>query len=76
VNVEGRKITVQQTVAETFNEYFVALTEYVKRQSTNTLINDDKNSVDYLPHFREQAFNKPYPNIESKCTTTKKLNKL
>jgi len=29
--VEGRKIADQQTIAETFNEYFGAITENVKR---------------------------------------------
>jgi hypothetical protein len=33
LNVEGRKITDQQTIAETFNEYFVTITENVKRGS-------------------------------------------
>jgi len=32
LNVEGRKITDQQTIAKTFNEYFVAITEIAKRQ--------------------------------------------
>jgi len=29
LKVEGKKITDQQTIAETFNEYFVAIAEYV-----------------------------------------------
>jgi len=29
--VKGRKIADQQTIAETFNEYFVVITENVKR---------------------------------------------
>ena len=36
-NVEGRKITDQQTIAETFNEYFAAMAENVKRQSKRIL---------------------------------------
>ena len=32
LNIEGKKITDQQTIAETFNEYFVAIAENVKRQ--------------------------------------------
>ena len=71
LNVESRKITDQQTIAETFNEYFVAITENVNRQSKNNLINDDNNSIDNHTHFMEQAFNKPYPSMECKCTTTK-----
>jgi hypothetical protein len=31
LNVEGRKITDQQTIAETFNVYFVAITENVNK---------------------------------------------
>jgi len=57
--VEGKKITDQQTIAETFNDYFVAIAENVKRQRKNHFINDDNNSVDNHTHFMEQAFNKP-----------------
>jgi len=32
LKVEGKKMTDQQTIAETFNEYFVAIAENVKRQ--------------------------------------------
>jgi len=34
-----KKITDQQTVVETFNEYFVAIAENVKRRSKNNPIN-------------------------------------
>ena len=46
LNVEGRKITEQQIIAETFNEYFVGIAENVKRKIKNNLINDDNNSFD------------------------------
>jgi hypothetical protein len=48
--VEGKKITDQQTIAETFNDYFVAIAENVKRQRKNNFINDDNNSVDNHTH--------------------------
>jgi acyl carrier protein phosphodiesterase len=70
------KITDQQTVAETCNEYFVAMAEDVKRQSQNNLLNDGNNSIDNHTHFMEQAFNKTYPSMECKCTTTKETDKL
>jgi hypothetical protein len=69
VEVEDKKITDQQTIAETFNEYFVAITENVKRQSENNIINDDNDNMDSHTHIMEQAFNKPYPSMECKCTT-------
>jgi hypothetical protein len=74
--VEGRKITDKQTIAENFNEYFVAVAENVKRRSKNNLINDDNNSIDHKTHFMEQPFNKPYPHMECKCTTMKEIKQL
>jgi hypothetical protein len=43
---ECRKITDQQIIALTFNEYFAAITENIKRQSINNLIirKDDNNN--------------------------------
>ena len=56
--MEGKKkITDQQTVGETCNDYFVAIAENVKRQRKSNFINDDNNnSVDNHIHFIEQAF--------------------
>ena len=31
--------------------------------------------MDSHTHFMEQAFNKPYPSVEYKCTTTKEIEK-
>jgi hypothetical protein len=73
LKVEGKKITDQQTSTETFNEYFVATTENVKRQSKSNLINDDNNNMENHIHFMEQAYNKPYPSMECKYTTTKEI---
>ena len=72
LKIEGKKITDQQTTAEPFNEYFVAIAENVKRQSNN-LINDDNNNKDSHTNFMDQAFNKPYPNMKFKCTTTNEI---
>ena len=55
LKVEGKKTTDQQTVAETFNEYFIAITENVNRRSKNNLINDDNDNMDSHTHFMEQA---------------------
>ena len=75
--MEGRKIADQQTIAETFNEYFGAITENVKRWSKNNLINDDNTSIDNHARFMEQAFNNPYPSMECKwCTKTKEIEQI
>ena len=57
VNVEGSKMTDQQTVAETFDEHFVATAGNVTGQSKNNLINHDNNNIDNFIHFMEQSFN-------------------
>jgi len=71
-----KKITDQQTIAETFNEYFIVIAENVNRQSKNNLINDDNDNMDSHTHFMEQAFNKPYPSMEHKCTSTKEIERI
>ena len=73
LKVEDKKITDQQTIAETFNKYFVAIAENVNRQSKNNQINDDNGNMDSHTHFMAQAFNKHYPSMEYKCTTTKEI---
>jgi len=49
------------------------LQKMLRRQRKNNFINDDNNSVDNHTHILEQAFNKPYPNMESKYTSTKEI---
>jgi hypothetical protein len=71
--VEGKEITDQQTIAETFNEYFIAIAGNVKRLSENNFINDDNNTMVSRTHFMEQAFTNPYPSVEWKCTTTEEI---
>jgi len=67
-------MTDQQTIAETFNEYFVAIAENVKRQNINNLINDNNNSTDNHTHFMEQAFHKPTQLRNVNAQQRKKLN--
>jgi hypothetical protein len=76
LNVEGKKIADQQTTAKTFNDYFVAITENVNRQSKNNLINDDNNNMDSHTHFMEQTFNILYPSMEWNCTTTYEIGQI
>jgi len=44
---------------ETFNEYFIAIAENVKRQTNNNFINDDNDNVDSHTRFMEQASTNP-----------------
>jgi hypothetical protein len=74
--MEGKKITDKQTIAETFNDYFVAIAKNVKRQRKNNFFNDDNNGVDNHTLFMEKAFIKPYPSMESKYTSTKEIERI
>jgi hypothetical protein len=76
LNIEGKKITDQQTIAETFNEYFIAIAENVKSQSKNNFINDDNDTMDSHTRFMEEDFSNPYPSMEWKCTTTEEIEQI
>jgi len=76
LKVEGKQIIDQQNIAETFQEYFVANAENIKRQSTNNLIHADNNNMDSHTHCMEQAFTKPYPSMECKGITTKEIEQI
>ena len=68
-----KKLLINKKIAETFNEYFIAIAENVKRQNENNFINDDNGTMDSHSHFMEQAFTNPYPSMEWKCTTTEEI---
>jgi hypothetical protein len=76
LNVQGKKIIDQQSIAETFNEYFVSLAERIRRQMRNTHLHVNNNGVDSHTHFIEQAFDNPFPNIECKYTTRKEREQI
>jgi len=72
----NKKKTDQQTIAETFNKYFAAIAENINRQKESMLINDVDNNRDSHTHFMEKAYNKPYPSMEYKCTTTGEIERI
>ena len=61
---------------ETFNGYFIAIAENVKRQSKNNFIKYDNNTMDSHTRFMEQAFTSPYPSMEWKFTTTEETEQI
>ena len=71
-----KKITDQQTIAKTLNEYFVAIAESINRRNIHNSISNDNSNMDSHTYFMEQAFNKPYPNMEGNCTTAKEIERI
>jgi type VI protein secretion system component VasK len=76
LKVGDRKITDHQSIAETLNAYFVAIAENTDRRITQNTIKDLNDNLDSHAHFMEQAFNKPYPNIECNCITVKEIEQI
>jgi hypothetical protein len=76
LNIEGKKVTDQQTIVDTFNEYFITIAENVKRQIKNNFINDDTNIMVSHTRFMEQAFTNPYPSMKWKNTTTEEIERI
>ena len=76
LNVEGKKITDQQKIAETYIEYFIVIAGNVKRHNKNNFINDDNDTMDSHTRFMEQAFTNTYPSMEWKCTTTEEIERI
>jgi hypothetical protein len=76
LKVGDRKITDQQLIAETLNAYFVAIADNIDRRIIQNTIKDFNHNLDSHTHFMEQAFNKPYPNMECNCTTVKEIEQI
>jgi hypothetical protein len=51
-----KKIIVQQSIAETFNEYFVTIAENIRKQMRYTHMHVNNNDVDNHIQFINHAF--------------------
>ena len=71
-----KKSLLNKLLLKLFNKYFGDIAENINRQSKNNLINYDDDNIDSQTHFMEQAFNKPYPSMEYKCTTAKEIEQI
>ena len=67
------KLLVNKLLLKLLLSILLLSQKMLKRQNINNLINDNNNSIDNHSQFMEQAFNKPYPSRECKCTTTKEI---
>jgi hypothetical protein len=74
--VEGRKTIDQQSIAETFNEYFATFAVNIRKQMKYTHMhvynNDGENHIQFINH----AFDNPFPNMESKYTTINEIEQI
>jgi len=64
------KLQINKLLLKLLMNILLLLQKKVKRQSKNNLINNDNNSIHNHTHFMETTFNKSYPSMEFKCTTT------
>ena len=70
INVNGKVSFNGQTIAETFNKYFVSVAQniHVNNHHVNALSNYE-NPISYL----SRAFNQPFPTINFKCVSSKEI---
>jgi hypothetical protein len=64
-------IDQQQSIAETFNEYFVTVAENIRKRTRYTHTHVNNNDVDNHIQFINHAFDNPFPNMENKYCTIK-----
>jgi hypothetical protein len=71
-----KKIIDQQSIAETFNEYYVTIAENIRKQTRYTHIHVNNNDVDNHTQFINHAFDNPFPNMENKYSTIKEIEQI
>jgi uncharacterized protein Yka (UPF0111/DUF47 family) len=74
--VDGYKGIDQQSIAETFNEYFVTIAENIRKQIGYTHTPLNNNDVDNHIQFINHAFENPFPNMENKYSTIKEIEQI
>jgi hemerythrin-like domain-containing protein len=76
LDVDGKKIIDQQSIADTFNEYFVTIAENIRKQIRYTYTRLNNNDVDNHIQFINHTFDNPFPNMENKYSTIKEIEQI
>jgi hypothetical protein len=71
-----KKIIDQQSIAETFNEYFVVIAENIRKRNRYTHMHVNNNDVDNHIQFINHAFDIPFPNMENKYCTIEETEQI
>jgi hypothetical protein len=68
INVNGNVSFNGQTIAETFNKYFLSVAQNIHVNNHNiNVLSTYKNPISYL----SWAFNQPFPTVNLKCVSSK-----
>jgi hypothetical protein len=76
LDMDGKKIIDQQSIAETFNEYFVTIAEHIRKEIRYIHMHVNNNDVDNHTQCINHAFDNPFPNIENKYSTIKQIEQI
>ena len=76
LNINGMKITDQQTIADTFNEHFATIADKIRKYVDNSQLNRFNNDGGNHIHFIKQAFDNTYPNMGNKVSTVKEIEQI
>ena len=70
LNVNSNLSYIGQTIAETFNKYFVSVAQNIHENNHNVnALSNQENPISYL----SSAFNQPFPTTNFKCVLSKEI---
>ena len=67
--MKAKKLLINKLLLKLVMNILLLLQKMLK-DNVKVIFNDDNDNMDSHTHFMEQAFKKPYPCMECKCTTT------
>ena len=71
INVNGNLSFNGQTIAETFNRYFVSVAQNIRENNHNVnALSNQENPISYI----SRAFNQPFPTVNFKCVSSKEID--
>jgi Notch-like protein len=72
LHVDATNIEIQQLIADALDEHFITTAEKINISShvNHKLVNTNDSGTGTFIYFMNQAFGKPFPGMECKCSTT------
>jgi hypothetical protein len=71
INVNGTLSNNRQIIAKAFNNYFISVTQNILLENLNS--NNESSKNDNPSAYLLKAFNRPFPNIKLKYTSSKEI---
>ena len=78
LKIEDKYVTNQQSIAESFNTYFLSVVDNIKNNNTQNHSKNMQNTInsDSLNQFMSHTHNVAYPHMKHNPTTTKEIDEI